>query len=136
MGRIILHVAAEEHPDTADRGERGVDRLLQATSALADTLGSASLQPVAAATAQQAKRLVSARALLLMLEDAGCLMVAATAGETPAGAQALREPIDGAAWRRVMLEHRPERVAGVSGRLAAALERIGVDGERRPASCR
>jgi signal transduction histidine kinase len=38
----------------------------------------------------------------------------------------MKEPADGAAWRRVMDEHRAERVSEVTGRLAAALSAVGI----------
>jgi signal transduction histidine kinase len=38
----------------------------------------------------------------------------------------MREPADGAAWRRVMSEHRPERISSITGRLAAALAGSGI----------
>jgi signal transduction histidine kinase len=117
----------ERSAESPGREERGVDRLQQAIAALGHSLGSDSLEPVAAVTAEQAMRLVNASTLLLLLEDAGCLLVAAAAGEAPAGAPALREPVDGAAWRRVMLDHQPDRVDVVGGRLAAGLTRIGVN---------
>jgi signal transduction histidine kinase len=116
----------ERSAESPEREERGVARLQQATAVLGQSLGSDSLAPVAAVTAEQAKRLVNARTLLLLLEDGGCLLVAAAAGDAPAGAPALREPVDGAAWRRVMLDHQPDRVDSIGGRLAAGLERIGV----------
>ena len=126
MAGIIVDMGEERSAEPPQRAERGVDRLQHATAALGQSLGSDSLEPVAAVTAEQAKRLVNARTLLLLLEDAGCLVVAAAAGDAPAGAPALREPVDGAAWRRVMLDHQPDRVDDIGGRLAAGLARIGV----------
>ena len=49
-------------------------------------------------------------------------------------AERLREPTDGAAWRRVMGEHRAERVDRVTGRLAAAPSPAGI--EVRPGAAR
>ena len=104
-----------------------VDRLLQATSALADTLGADSLEPVSRATVEQARRLVHARLVLLLLEDRNTLVVSAVAGNAPATVRSLRERTDGAAWRRALTERTSERVAPVTGRLGAALTEAGID---------
>jgi signal transduction histidine kinase len=106
-----------------------VDRLLQATTALARTLGTENLDPIVDVTVGEAQRLVDARMIVLLLEDRGSLAVAAVAGNAPAAADSLREPADGAAWRRVMTERRSERVAPVAGRLEAALSAVGISAE-------
>jgi signal transduction histidine kinase len=116
--------AAETPPGTKGRDEGRMERLLQATAALAHTLGAETLDPIAKATVRQARDLVEARIVLLLLEERGNLVLAAAAGETPASA--MHEPADGAAWRRVMGERKPERVTSIAGRLAAALGRAGI----------
>jgi signal transduction histidine kinase len=106
--------------------ERRMERLLDATAALAQTLGADTLDPIAKAAVRQAQRLVEARIVLLCLEERGHLVVAGATGEVAPTAAAMREPADGAAWRRVMSEGKPERVSKVSGRLAAALAGSGI----------
>lgn len=108
------------------RDERRMERLLHATAALAHTLGAETLEPIAKAIAAQARTLVDAGALLLLLEERGDLVVAAAAGDVPVTASELREPVDGAAWRRVMGGRKPERVPEVAGRLHAALADAGI----------
>jgi signal transduction histidine kinase len=110
--------------DGAD--ESRMERLLEATAALAHTLGAETLDPIANATAAQAQRLVESRVVLLLLEERRHLVVAAAAGEVSAEVREMREPADGAAWRRVMSERRPERVDSVGGRLEAALAEGGI----------
>jgi signal transduction histidine kinase len=103
-----------------------MDRLVDATAALAHTLGAETLDPIAKATVAQAQALVEARAVLLLLEERGNLVAGARAGEIPDSADDMKEPADGAAWRRVIDEHRAERVREVTGRLAAALSAVGI----------
>ena len=115
-------------PADADaRDERRMERLLQATAALAHTLGAETVEPIAREIVAQARELVGARVLLLLLEDRGKLATVAAAGEVPTPFREMREPADGAAWRQVMGERLPERVPAVGGRLGAALRRIGID---------
>ena len=106
-----------------------MDRLVDATAALAHTLGAETLDPVAKATVAQARALVEARGVLLLLEERGNLVAAARAGEIPDRAQDMSEPADGAAWRRVMDEHHAERVSEVTGRLGAALSAAGISAQ-------
>jgi signal transduction histidine kinase len=106
--------------------ERLIERLLEATSALAHTLGAETLDPIADATVTQAQRLVDARTVLLLLDERRHLVVAASVGAKPDAVGTIREPADGAAWRRVMVDRRAERVDDVGGRLGAALARGGV----------
>ena len=116
-------------PGADSEHERLMQRLLDATAALAATLGADTLDPIAKAAANQARRLVAARVVLLCLEERRHLVVAATAGEVAPTAAALREPADGAAWRQVMTEGRSERVPRVSGRLALALADNGIEAQ-------
>jgi len=113
-------------PGAGAPDESRMERLLEATAALAHTLGAETLDPIANATVAQARRLVESRVVLLLLEERRHLVVAAAAGEVPAGVGAIREPTDGAAWRRVMGERLPERVDSVGGRLEAALAAGGI----------
>jgi signal transduction histidine kinase len=108
------------------RDERRMERLLLATSALAHTLGADTLDPITKTTVSQARALVDARTVLLLLEERGNLILAAAAGGAEPPPRAVREPADGAAWRRVMEERKPEQVPAVSGRLEAALGRAGI----------
>jgi signal transduction histidine kinase len=121
--------ALRSGPGADAENERLMERLLDATSALAHTLGAETLDPIARATVTQAQRLVEARTVLLLLEERRHLVVAGAIGEVAPTAAAMREPADGAAWRRVMGERRPERVSEVGGRLAAALEGSGIDAQ-------
>jgi len=128
----IIHYMGEERalqtvPGAAAQDERLMERLLEATAALAHTLGAETLDPIAKATVNQAQRLVEARTVLLLLVERRHLVVAATAGEVGPKTAAMREPTDGAAWRRVMGEHRPERISSITGRLAAALAGSGIE---------
>jgi len=127
---IIPHMTEESAlgsvPGAGAPDESRMERLLEATAALAHTLGAETLDPIANATVAQARRLVESRLVLLLLEERRHLVVAAAAGEVPAEVGAIREPTDGAAWRRVMGERLPERVDSVGGRLAAALAAGGI----------
>ena len=114
-------------PGADSEHERLMQRLLDATAALAATLGADTLDPIAKAAVKQAQRLVEARTVLLCLEERRHLVVAAASWEVPPMAATMREPADGAAWRQVMSEGRSERVPRVSGRLALALAESGID---------
>jgi signal transduction histidine kinase len=119
--------ALRSGPAAEGQDERLMERLLEATAALAHTLGAETLDPIAKATVTQAQRLVDARRVLLLLEERRHLVVAAVVGADLRQARLIREPTDGAAWRSVMVERRAESVSEVSGRLAAALARGGIE---------
>ena len=114
----------EDGPSAAREGR--LERLLGATSELTSALGHESLEPIAAAIVEQARHLVPARALLLLLEERDSLVVAGAAGDVGGDVSRLREPADGAAWRRVMTGLEPERVTELGVRLKASLAQIGV----------
>jgi len=118
--------ALQSVPGADAQGERRMERLLDATAALAHALGAETLDPIARETVAQAQRLVEARVALLLIEESRHLVVAAATGDG-SGAAALREPVDGAAWRRVMGERLPERVSAVGDRLSAALSEAGIE---------
>ncbi len=121
----------EERPAPAKDGtsalsERRLERLLGATSELTSTLGHESLEPIAAAIVEQARDLVHARALLLLLEERDTLVATGAAGEVSGDVSRLREPADGAAWRQVMIDLEPERMTELGVRLKASLAQVGI----------
>ncbi len=71
--------------DADRRPRKRMDRLVDATAALVHTLGAETLDPIAKATAAQARALVEARAVVLLLEERGNLVAAARTGEIPDG---------------------------------------------------
>jgi len=121
---------ALEHSQARQRREEleGVVARLEATSEVGRSIGGdARLPVVLESVAKRARALVGARSLLVLLERHGALEVAASAGEAMgAHLDDVRLAVDGAAWQRVMDEHRPERLDGVGDGLGLALERLGV----------
>lgn len=110
-----------------DQLERAVTRL-EATSEIAQAVGGETrLDRVLETIVKRARALVEARALVVLLEDRGNLVVAATAGEFDPGVQGRMLPIDGAAWRRVMVGREAERVDDIGARLGISLTDLGVN---------
>lgn len=115
-----------ESVDHGDRLERAVARL-EATSEIARAVGGETrFDRILETVVARAQTLVEARVLVVLLDDRGSLVVAATAGEISPGTHGLRLPVDGAAWRRTMMEGRPERVSDVGGRLELSLAELEV----------
>ena len=110
-----------------DQLERAVLRL-EATAEIARAVGGETrLDRVLETIVKRARALVEARAMAVLLEDRGSLVVAATAGDFEAAVQGTELPIDGAAWRRVMAERETERVDDIGSRLGISLTGLGVE---------
>jgi signal transduction histidine kinase len=112
--------------ETSALSESRLERLLSATAELTRTLGHDNIEPIAGSIVKEARGLVDARALLLLIEERDSLVVAAAAGAVGGDVGRLHEPADGAAWRHAMTELKPERVTELGVRLKASLAQIGV----------
>jgi len=64
--------------------------------------GETRLDRVLETVVERAKSLVDARTVMVLLEDRGLLVVAATTGEYEVERRGVRLQADGSAWRRVM----------------------------------
>ena len=97
----------EEEATGWDEGETRLDRVLETV-------------------VERARSLVSARTVMVLLEDRGLLVVAATTGDFEVERRGVRLQADGSAWRHVMAEGEAERMAPISGRLGLSLDELGV----------
>ncbi|MEJ7876309.1 MAG: GAF domain-containing protein, partial [Solirubrobacterales bacterium] len=75
---------------------------------------------------ERAQALVDARAVMVLLEDRGVLVVAATAGEFTIERRGVRLVADGSAWRHVVIDGAVERTSEIGPRLEAALDELGI----------
>jgi signal transduction histidine kinase len=66
---------------------------------------------------------------MVLLEDRGLLVVAATTGEFRIERRGVRLQADGSAWRKVMADGRAERMAPLGGRLGMSLGELGIVAE-------
>jgi signal transduction histidine kinase len=114
-----LYLSVEEQRDTLKRAVRR----LEATTEIARAVGGETdLDRILETIVKRGRALIEARSLLILLEDAGELRVAAAAGELEHDAE-LRIPIEGSAPGQVMKSRRPDR-----------LSRIGADLLSRPSN--
>jgi len=88
--------------------------------------GETRLDRVLETVVERARSLVSARTVMVLLEDRGLLVVAATTGDFKVERRGVRLQADGAAWRHVMSEGEAERMSPIIGRLGMSLAELGV----------
>ena len=86
------------------------------------------LDRVLESVVERARSLVSARTVMVLLEDRGLLIVAATTGEFEVERRGVRLQADSAAWRTVMADGKVERVKKVGGWLGHSLKELGITG--------
>jgi signal transduction histidine kinase len=91
--------------------------------------GETRLDRVLETVVERARALVAAKTVLVLLEDRGLLVVAATTGEFKVERRGVRLQADGSAWRQVLAESQAERVYPVSGRLGVSLDELGIAAE-------
>ena len=107
--------------------EPRVRRLLDATAEIARTVGDQTrLDPVAQAIVDQARALVDANALVMLLEDGGTLRLVAASGAVR-DARDAPQPTDGAPWRHAITGRRAERLDSIPQRLAFAIAQFGIE---------
>jgi signal transduction histidine kinase len=109
--------------------ERAVETL-EATTTIALTIGSETdLERVLELIVKRGSALVDARALVILLEQGGELVVTAAAGAVPADLCGARVPMEGSVGGEVLRTGRAERLADISGRLRFALGALGVEAQ-------
>ena len=109
--------------------ERAVGRL-EATTEIARAVGGeTNLERVLETIVKRARALVEARSVVILLEDADELEVAATAGEFIRDTKGERLKIGWTTWGGVLRGLRPERVADVHARLGISPRELGVDAQ-------
>jgi signal transduction histidine kinase len=108
------------------RGElERVVRGLEATASVARAVGfETDLDRVLELIVKRGRALVEARSLLILLEEAGELCVAAAAGEVGAGAVGVTLPAEGTLPGAVMAGGDSERVSRLADRVGHGLDRI------------
>jgi signal transduction histidine kinase len=89
--------------------------------------GETELERVLELIAKRARALVEARELIILLEEGGELVVAASAGEIPEGIAGRRIAVEGTAWGDVLRSRRPERLTHLSTQLRHSQELEGLD---------
>jgi signal transduction histidine kinase len=88
--------------------------------------GETRLDRVLETVVERARSLVDAKTVIVLLEDRGLLVVAATTGEFKVERRGVRLQADGSAWRQVMRDGAAERMAPIGGRLGMSLEELGI----------
>jgi signal transduction histidine kinase len=115
----------------AERGRGELQRAvrsLEATTEIARAVGGETdLDRVLETIVKRARALVEARSLMILLDEGGELVVAATAGEVDPDTRGRRVAIEGSTSGRVLHSLTAERVADVSARLRSSPRELGVD---------
>lgn len=89
--------------------------------------GETRLDRVLETVVERARLLVDARTVMVLLEDRGRLVVAATTGDYEVERRGVRLQADGSAWRRAMADGEADRVAEIQGWLKISLTELGVN---------
>src|SRR4051812_2244632 len=101
---------------------------LEATTEIARAVGGETdLDRILELIAKRGRALVSARTVVIVLEDKGELEVAAAAGEVGAAVVGRRLPLEGSLYGDVLRTRRPERIGDLPARLRRTKHTIGVD---------
>ena len=109
--------------------ERAVERL-EATTAIALAIGGETdIDRVLELIVKRGRALVSAKAMIILLEDRGGLVVTAVAGDVPPDLLGVRLSPEDSVAGEVMRSGRPQRLADVSHRLRFRLGEFGVQAE-------
>jgi signal transduction histidine kinase len=121
IGNARLYEDVARRSAELERAVRG----LEATAAVARAVGfETDLDRVLELIVKRGRALVDARSLLVLLEEAGELCVAAAAGETGADIVGARLPLGGTVAAAVMASGDAERIPRLSDRVGHGLESI------------
>ena len=119
-----LYGDAERRRAELEQAVRG----LEATTEIARAVGGETdLARVLQTIAKRARALVKARSLVILLEEDGELVVAATAGERERDVRGKRIPSEGSPPGQVLRSLQAERVADTSARLRISPGELGVE---------
>lgn len=118
-----LYRRVERRRDELERAVQG----LEATTAIARAVGGETrLDRVLELIVKRGRALVEARALVILLQEGGDLLLAAGAGDFDGEALGRRLREEGTTWGEVRRSGRAERIADVPSRLRISAERLGV----------
>ena len=121
-----LYASVEQRRDHLERAVRGLDTTVAIAQALG---GETNLGRILELIVKRARALVGARTLVIMLEEEDRLVVAAGAGELPAGVQGQEMAIDGTVTGRVLRSQRAERLSDARSVLTSSLELLQLDAD-------
>jgi signal transduction histidine kinase len=122
-----LYESADRRRAELERAVRG----LEATTAIARAMGGETgIERVLELIVKRGRALVSARSVLIALLDGDELVVAATAGEMPAGLEGTRLPAGDGELGAVLRSRTVERVADVAARLRGSARELGLTDAR------
>jgi len=103
---------------------------LEATTEIARAVGGETdLERILELISKRGRALVSARAVVIVLEDKGELTVASAAGHIEDGVVGRRIPLEGSLYGDVLASGRPERVVDLPARLRTVKHSLGVAAE-------
>jgi signal transduction histidine kinase len=121
-----LYQRVEGRRDELERAVVG----LEATTEIARAVGGETdVNRILELIAKRGRALVSARAVVIMLEDKGELSVLTVAGEVDAGVVGRSIPAADSVYADVLRAQRPERIADLPSRLRTGRHSIGVEAE-------
>ena len=119
-----LYSSVEQRRDHLERAVRGLDTTVAIARALG---GETDLNRILELIVKRARALVRARALLILLEQDGELVVAAGAGELRTAIHGQRMSIDGTVAGQVVRSQRARRVENARAELGASLDLLGFE---------
>ena len=119
-----LYSSVEQRRDHLERANRGLDTTVAIAQALG---GETDLNRILELIVKRARALVTARTLVIMLEQDEELVVTAGAGELRDAVHGQRMPIEGTVSGRVLRSRRPERIEDAQTQLTASFELLGFE---------
>jgi signal transduction histidine kinase len=121
-----LYQQMERRRDELERAVVG----LEATTEIARAVGGETdLERILELIAKRGRALVSARTVVILLEEGGELSVVAAAGETDDAVVGQRIPLHDSVYADVFGSREPERISDLPARLRAGRHAIGIDAD-------
>ena len=121
-----LYASVEQRRDHLERAVRGLDTTVAIAQALG---GETDLNRILELIVKRARALVGARAMVIMLEQEGELVVAAGAGELHDAVHGQRVPLEGTVSGRVFRSRRAERITEARSALTHSLQALHFDAD-------
>jgi signal transduction histidine kinase len=121
-----LYESVDKRRDHLERAVRGLDTTLAIAQALG---GETDLNRILELIVKRGRALVGARTLVILLAQDDDLVVAAGAGEVPAGVHGQRMPVEGTVAGEVLRSKRSERHDDASATMGPSIELLGLDAD-------